>query len=285
MSAPTVGIAHPGAMGAAVGAAAAAGGARVCWASQGRSDATRQRARESGIEDLGEFSRLAEEVDVLLGVCPPSAALALAEQVGATGFAGTYVDANATAPETAERVAELVGASASFVDGGIVGPPPSRSGTSRLYLSGPGAESVAALFSGTVLGTVVLEGPPGRASALKASYSAYTKASTALLATIRALARHHGVDEALLAEWELSRPRLPERSERDPRNAAPKAWRFSGEMAEIASALRAAGLPGGALEGASEVYRRLAPFKDADEPPSLDELLRTLAPEAAPAGD
>ncbi|MGE5060010.1 MAG: phosphogluconate dehydrogenase, partial [Betaproteobacteria bacterium] len=53
MKPKTVALLHPGNMGATIGAAARAGGARVIWASQGRSDATRQRAERAGLIDVG----------------------------------------------------------------------------------------------------------------------------------------------------------------------------------------------------------------------------------------
>jgi hypothetical protein len=276
MRTTTVGIVHPGAMGAAVGAMAAAGGARVCWASKGRGDTTRERAAAAGLADLGDLTALASEVDILLSVCPPGAAEDLATQVATTGFAGIYVDANAIAPATALRVRSIVADRAHFVDGGIVGPPPRRAGTTRLYLSGPGAGQVAALFTGTELATVVLDGPAGRASALKACYATYTKGTSALLATIRALARHHQVEDALLDEWAISLPSVREQAATGPRRSAPKAWRFVGEMEELAAAFRDAGLPDGVPAAAAEVYRRLAPFKDRDDPP-LDDVLAALA--------
>ena len=274
----TIGVVHPGAMGAAVGAAATAGGARVCWASKGRGDATRDRARAAGLHDLGDLATLAAGVDILLSVCPPGAAEEVAGQVAATGFTGVYVDANAIAPATALRVGSVVAGRARFVDGGIVGPPPRRAGTTRLYLSGPEAGRVAALFEGTALSAIVLPGPAGQASALKTCYATYTKGTNALLATILGLARHHQVEDALLAEWAMSIPSLVEQATTGPGRAAPRAWRFVGEMEELASAFRDAGLPDGVPVAAAEVYRRLASFKDQD-PPSLDDVLAELAAE------
>ena len=43
---------------------------------------------------------------------------------------GLFVDCNAIAPDTAREAARIVeAAGAKFVDGGIVGPPPTQSGT------------------------------------------------------------------------------------------------------------------------------------------------------------
>ena len=122
MAARTVGLLHPGEMGAAVGAVLRGRGLRVLWASEGRSAGTRERAAAAGLEDGGSAAELAGS-DVLLSVCPPHAALDVARSVGR--FEGLYVDANAVAPATARKVAEIVSAAGGeLVDGGIVGSPP-----------------------------------------------------------------------------------------------------------------------------------------------------------------
>ena len=52
------------------------------------------------------------------------------------------------------------------------------------------------------------------ASALKLAYAAWSKGTAALLLAIRAVARAEGVEEELVAEWELSAAELPAQSER-----------------------------------------------------------------------
>jgi len=275
----TIGILHPGEMGSAVGAAARAGGARVVWASAGRGAATRKRAEADGLDDVDTLARLARESEIIVCVCPPASAPDVAREVAATRFGGTFVDGNAIAPATTRAVGEIVTAGgARFVDGGIIGPPPRKAGEARLYLSGPGAAAVAAVFKGTTLEAIVLDGPIGAASAIKMAYAAWTKGSQALLLAIRALAAREGVDAALLAEWARSQPDAMGRSERAVSANIKKAWRFVGEMDEIAATFEAAGLPNGFHEAAGEVYRRLAGWKDTAAPPSMAEVAKTLAP-------
>ena len=275
----TIGILHPGEMGSAVGAAARAGGARVIWASAGRGAATRKRAEADGLDDVDTLARLARESEIIVCVCPPASAPDVAREVAATRFGGTFVDGNAIAPATTRAVGEIVTAGgARFVDGGIIGPPPRKAGEARLYLSGPGAAAVAAVFKGTTLEAIVLDGPVGAASAIKMAYAAWTKGSQALLLAIRALAAREGVDAALLAEWARSQPDAMGRSERAVSANIKKAWRFVGEMDEIAATFEAAGLPNGFHEAAGEVYRRLAGWKDTAAPPSMAEVAKTLAP-------
>ncbi|HEX9192321.1 MAG TPA: DUF1932 domain-containing protein [Burkholderiales bacterium] len=272
----TVAILHPGEMGAAIGACLLSRGLRVVWASAGRGAQTRSRASASGIEDLGPLERALGVADAVISVCPPHGALALARKVAAAGFRGIYVDANAISPATARAVGNAVeAAGASFVDGGIIGPPPAQSGRSRIYLSGAKAGEIVALFAGTPMEAIALEAPAGAASALKACYAAWTKGATALLAAIRALAGHEGVEAALLAEWKLSQPELEKRSEAVTVQAR-KAWRWIGEMEEIAASFEAAGLPGGFHLAAAEIYRGLEAFKGRAKPPALSEIIEAL---------
>ena len=272
-----VGILHPGQMGASVGAAARDAGNRVIWASEGRGDASRARARESALEDVGTVAALCDDAEVVISVCPPMAALDLARSVAEAAFDGVFVDANAVSPGTVARVGAVVEkGGATFVDGGIVGPPAHRAGTTRLYLSGGAAPDVAALFAGSALEAIAIDGGAGAASALKMAYAAWTKGCTALLMSIRALATAHGVEAALLTEWGRSQAGLEERSERAVAGNAFKAWRFEGEMREIASTFAGVGLPPGFHEAAAEVYARLAGYKDRDPAPSVEEVVATL---------
>jgi 3-hydroxyisobutyrate dehydrogenase-like beta-hydroxyacid dehydrogenase len=240
----TVGLLHPGEMGAAVGAVLRGQGIRVVWASEGRSDETRARAEGARLEDVGSVDAVAQS-DVVFSICPPHAALEVARS---SDFAGIYVDANAVSPATAAEVGRVVG---EFVDGGIVGSPPREPGTTRLYLSGDRSGIVAELFAGSALDARVVR----NASAVKMAYAAWTKGTTAMLLAIRELARREGVEETLLAEWDLSLPGLRERHARAERSADAKGWRWVGEMEQIAATFEADGLPGGFHRAAAEVYR------------------------------
>ncbi len=251
-----VGLLHPGEMGAALGAVLRGAGHDVLWASAGRSRVTAERAERANLRDVGSAAELVSGCEVILSVCPPSAALEVARSVAA--FDGVFVDANAVSPATAHAVAATVEASgARFVDGGIVGPPPVSGGTTRLYLAGSSAAPVADLFEGTVVDARVVSDRIGTASALKMAYAAWTKGTAAMLLAIRELARAEDVEEMLLEEWRLSLPTLPEASVSAARSADAKGWRWVAEMEEIAATFAAAGLPVGFHRAAAEMFRRL----------------------------
>jgi 3-hydroxyisobutyrate dehydrogenase-like beta-hydroxyacid dehydrogenase len=254
MAGQTVGLLHPGEMGAAVGAVLLGQGHRVVWVSAGRSAKTRERAQEAGLEDAGSVARLVQLSDVIISVCPPHAAREVARSLA--GFEGVFVDANAVAPATARELSEVVDSGGGeFVDGGIVGPPPRTAGATRLYLSGTASAGVAELFAGSAVDGRVVSDEVGAASAVKMAYAAWTKGTAALLIAIRELAREEEVEPILLEEWRASLPELLERSERAVRSGQTKGWRWVGEMEEIAATFSAAGLPAGFHQAAAEVFR------------------------------
>ena len=161
-------------------------------------------------------------------------------------------------PVTAREIAAVVdGGGATFVDGGIVGPPPSDDQATRLYLSGLGAGAIADLFAGTTVDARVVSDEPGAASAVKMTYAAWTKGTAALLLAIREVARAEGVEDVLLTEWRASLPGLEERSARAARSAEAKGWRWVGEMEEIASTFASDGQPSGFHEAAAAVFREM----------------------------
>ena len=297
MDKPTVGLLHPGEMGAAVGQCLAAGGHEVLWVPRGRSPATKARAGAAGLTGAADLADLVRRADVIMSVCPPHAALEVAREVAGAGFGGLYVDANAVSPATVREVAGIVAdGGADCVDGGIIGTPPVQPGFIRLYLSGPRADEVRQLFDDTPVDVRVVDhgglsgavqdgtaqdearagiGVVGSASAVKMAYASWTKGSAALLLAARVLARAAGVEDVLLAEWSLSQPGLEERSGRAASAAAGKGWRWVAEMEEIAATMGAAGLPEGFHQAAAEIYRR-APH---DAEAGLDTVLDALAAE------
>ena len=263
----TIALLHPGNMGSTIGACAAAGGARVLWVSAQRSAATQTRAERRGLIGTASLAEALGQSEIVLSVCPPEFAVETAQSVAALKFRGIYVDANAVSRATAEEIGRIVtAAGADFVDGGIIGAPVERVGTTRLYLSGPRATQIAELFIGSMLDARGIGEEPGAASALKVAYAAWTKCTDILVLAIRAFAAREGIDQALLQEWAISQPALEKKCERAAAVAAPKAWRFVGEMREISEAFEAARLPGGFHLAAAEICERLACFKDQTEP-------------------
>jgi 3-hydroxyisobutyrate dehydrogenase-like beta-hydroxyacid dehydrogenase len=276
-----VGILHPGQMGISVAASAKNSGLSVCWTSEGRSLETRERAESQGLIELKNLTAFCQECSIIFSVCPPHAAEEVARIVIASNFKGLYVDANAISPNRTRRIGmKMEESGIEFVDGGIIGGPAWEPETTWLYLSGDSAERVAACFSEGPLGTVVMENRIGNASAVKMCFAAYTKGSSALLCAILATADRLGVREALEMQWSRGGSEFAVQTRERLRRVTAKAWRFAGEMDEIADTMAGAGLPEGFHRAAGEVYRRMSHFKGLDEYPPLEDVLEALKNES-----
>jgi 3-hydroxyisobutyrate dehydrogenase-like beta-hydroxyacid dehydrogenase len=261
-------------MGQAIGQALTAAGQTVTWIGAGRSAATRRRAESSGFEAVDELADALTGADLVMSVCPPDAAEAQASTVAEAGFKGTYVDCNAVAPATVRRIDDILSRSgATVTDAGIVGPPPKNEGTTRFYVSGPDADGVAVLFTGSAVEAIPVGAAVGAASAVKMAYAAWTKGSSALLIAVRALARSEGIEDNLLAEWARSQPAL---LKRDLSGSIAKAWRFTGEMHEVSETFADNHLPPSFHAAAADLYESLSPLKDKWDV-TLEEALDLLA--------
>lgn len=265
-----------GEMGSALARALVEHGQRVVTSAAGRSERTARRAAEAGAEAADSLAAALEPAEVFLSVLPPDRALELAERVAAAlpgrgGRSLLYADCNAVSPATSARIGELItAAGARYVDVGIIGAPPRP----VLYASGEHAGDLVDLAGGA-LEVRDIGGPAGRASALKMCYAAFTKGTTALATELLVAAQRLGVSEELRAELEQSAPELLGIAGRSVPRMPPKAYRWIGEMEEIAATFAAVGLTPRMLEGAGDMYRLV----EAAGAPSgdLDEVIRRLA--------
>jgi 3-hydroxyisobutyrate dehydrogenase-like beta-hydroxyacid dehydrogenase len=281
----TVGIVSPGHMGSGLGFSLARGGARVVATVAGRSDRTARLA--VGLELLPDLDAVVAESDVVLVVTPPAAAVAAAESIGAaarrTGTTPLVVDMNAVAPDTVHRVRSAVG-SLPLVDGSISGGPPTVVDGTHLYFSGPRAAEVVDLpWTGVV--TRVVGAELGRASALKMCTASVYKGTAALWSQAMITAARNDVLEEFLADVDRNVPSLPE----DVARAATKAHRYVGEMREIATTQRAAGLSAELFEAMAAVWEQVAEGAlAAQDPETVDvgmppsEMVERLLPGEAP---
>ena len=272
-----IGLLHPGQMGFAVGCTLKNSGHEVLWVSQGRGAQTAERARAAGFHDAKTLDALAQRAEAIVSVCPPEFAAEVALNVARSGFKGLYADMNAVSPDSKKETAQRMEASGmSFVDGGIVGLPAKERGRTWIYLSGPESAKLASLFTAGPLEVETLGGEVGKASALKMCYAAWSKGSTALIAAVIAAAGEMSVLEELKCAWSRGGP-VYSKVEADIVRAAPKAWRWAGEMREIAATLEAAGLPGGFHHAAEDLYTRLRSLKDSGDVQMNEVMARLTA--------
>ncbi len=272
-----LGILHPGEMGTALAASALNSGLNVYWCQEGRSDASRARANYLGLKTADTLAELCHSCEILVCVCPPHAAAAQADAVIACGFQGLYADVNAVSPATVRQIGmRMAEAGIHFVDGGIIGLPPTQPGTTWFYLSGTEAALVAACFAGGPLETSILGDDIGQASGLKMCFAANSKGTAALHTAILGAAQALGVRDALERQWDVYNPGFTAKSHARIRQVARKSWRFVGEMEEIAATLDDCGMPPDFHLGAAKIYARQEQFKDVGEDPPIEDILAAV---------
>ncbi|KAJ7124973.1 6-phosphogluconate dehydrogenase [Mycena epipterygia] len=258
-------------MGSAVARVLTRAGCTVLTNLDNRSETTRRRAREAGMQDAS-FKEIGATCDWMLSILPPSDALALAEKYLAesatsTRLAGSpspvFVDCNAVNPATVHRIAALFENSPSkFIDAAIIGGPPEDEYNPTIYASSSDDSLVDRFVGlskyGLKISALKGEGAGvGDASALKMSYAGITKGTTGLF-TAMILAAHQSspaTADALLHELHESQPVLLKRISRVVPPMVPKAYRWVGEMSEIAGFVGEG--EGDIYHGLSKLYSRI----------------------------
>jgi putative dehydrogenase len=251
-------------MGAGTAARLTSNGVNVVTWLEGRSSASRARAEKAGMRGV-DLAGIAA-ADIILSIVPPSDALALAEQLAPTLKASKtkplYADMNAVSSSKVEQVAAVIAPTGcTFSDGGIIGPPPRPDTRNTVYFfSAIPGDRVASLAKGG-LEVKMVDGPIGAASALKMSYAAIGKGLTALATASILMADKYGAKEALLEELQRSQPNTLKGISWSVPDMFVKAYRFVGEMEEIAEQ---SGRKSTAAiyNGIADLYREIAADQD-----------------------
>jgi len=231
-------------MGAGVAQRLAEHKVKVLTTLDGRSAASTARAREAGMTAV-PFERLVE-AQLVLSIVPPGAAVSLAKQMapllaaerkarGSSDGGPVFVDCNAVNPETVQEIGAIIAATGTpFVDAAIIGQPP-KPGAPGPHLYVAGAESGRVGTLGDYgLDVRVLDGPVGAASALKMCYAGINKGLAAIGAAMILAASRSGATAALYQEMSESLPNVLNSLRRQVPDMLPKAYRWVGEMHEIA---------------------------------------------------
>ncbi|MGE5526402.1 MAG: DUF1932 domain-containing protein [Rhodospirillaceae bacterium] len=262
MSEKNIGVVSPGDMGQAVAARLKEAGYSLYTALDGRSARTRALAGKAGIEDCGSMNALVSRCDMVWSILNPAAALDKAREaaaaMSATGRRITYVDCNAISPQTVREIDSIIaGAGGTFIDAGIVGPPPRGAAKARLYVSGRHAQRLTAIKSDHLVVRVV-SNRVGDASALKMCYGAITKGAVALGVELLVAARKLGVAEPLEREFEESLGDIYEWLLARTVTMPPKAYRWVPEMNEISKTFDGVGLTPRLMSGAADMFEAVA---------------------------
>ena len=274
-----IGFMTPGDMGQGVAMQLKKKGYTVLTALDKRSERSRRMAAEAGLTDVGSIARLVADSDLVMSVMNPGAALEFAreaaEAIRAQARKPTFIDCNATSPDTMREIeAAIKAAGARCLDGGLIGPPPRGSAKVNLYVSGPGAGDMEQLAN-EQLRVHVLGERLGDASAIKMCYGAFNKGTQGLMLETLMAAQRLGVYEELEKQILSSRaeayngllqalPQLP-----------PKAYRWVPEMHEIARTFAGVGMTPRIFQGEADMFELVAATPLGRETPENRDKSRT----------
>lgn len=257
----TVGVMSPGDMGSGVGGILVRSGLRVITSLKGRSEASSTRAAEEGIVDVGSLDDVVASSDLMLSILVPSEALVFAasaaESIVRTNSHVAFADCNAVSPATGVKIGKIITAAGGmFIDAGIIGGSPRTGAIPRFYASGEHAGILAEL-DGKGISVPVMRGAVGRASGLKMLYAALTKGTAALHASTLMAAKSLGLFDDLIHELEQSQSGTLTAMGRV-NSISAQAFRWIGEMEEIASTFEDAGVTPNIHAGAAETFQKIS---------------------------
>jgi 3-hydroxyisobutyrate dehydrogenase-like beta-hydroxyacid dehydrogenase len=256
-----IAVVSMGEMGSGIAARLVENGARVLTTLAGRSEASFIRARAAGVEIVDDGAMI-EQASMVLSVVPPSVAGETAARflplIERSNHKPVYLECNAVAPQTVQALSKpFAERGLRFLDASIIGLPPKPGGASpRLYMSGPVGQEAEILRS-FGLDTRVLSDAIGDASALKMAYAGINKGFQAIGVAMILGAARNGVAESLAAELEDSLPIHYNWIQKKIPGIYSKAYRWDGEMREIAKFLEPEAGAVAMLRGAAELYKHV----------------------------
>ena len=141
---------------------------------------------------------------------------------------------------------------AIFIDGGIIGGPPSENYQPVFYTSGPDTTPLESL-NGKGIKVSNIGSEIGQASAIKMCYAGMTKGTIALNISVLSTAKILGVYDSLIAEFSKSQSEMLKRMN-GMSEVHTKSNRWIGEMLEISSTFASANLSGMFHKAAADTY-------------------------------
>ncbi len=257
----TIAVVAMGEMGSSIARRLVDRGARVLTSLEGRSAASAERAKAAGVETLSD-AELIEQAQVFLSIVPPSLAAATAERfvsrIEHAAGKPAFIDCNAISPQTLHAIATpFLQRGLTFIDASIIGMPPKEGYSPRIYMSGPIAGEADTL-NALGLEVRVISTALGDASTVKMAYAGITKGFQALAASMALGAARAGAAECFVDELRDSQPQLYAWLLKMLPSMYAKAYRWDGEMREIAKFLEPERGASEMLAGAAALYQHIA---------------------------
>ncbi len=260
-------------------------GVRVLTYAQDRSETTRKRAENVGVECLPTLQALVKEAELIVSIVVPFAAKRVAAKVAkAAAQAGVtnllYLDANAISPMTAGQIGSILArGNVEFIDGCIIGSAAKMDKGAVVYVSGPQAARTEELqnhgLTVKVLGAAVAQ-----ASAFKVVYAGLTKGLQGLFVELLMGAQRFGLLDEIINRYEESFPGLLDKITPSIIGLRIHAARRAEEMVELRQTFNHNGMKAFMAPAAQKVLQAIADLdvRQTSETGARDgDLLQTLA--------
>jgi 3-hydroxyisobutyrate dehydrogenase-like beta-hydroxyacid dehydrogenase len=229
--------------------------------------ALRRHAREQGVRLADTHAELAARSDLVVSAVTASQAVAVAVACAASMRPGAFfLDLNSASPGAKRSAAEAVNATGGrYVEGAVMTSVPPHRLKVPLLLGGPDAAALEPALNALGFAARVASGTLGVASATKMCRSVMIKGLEAMVIESFTAARHHGVEDALIAslhetfpgiDWERQAAYFFQRVIEHGR-------RRSEEMREVAETVQEAGLVPWSAGGTADRQAWMAGLADA----------------------
>ena len=271
-----IGLIGLGEMGSEIGRYLVMNDLEVISVYEGRSEISKQRASKYKIRDAGSIEQFCKISDLVISIIPPDKAVETANLY--TSYKNKdgqiYCDLNAISTITAKKIKLLLDEKKiDYVDGAIMGGPPTENYSPRIYLSGKLSEKLNFL-NGKGIELMVLKGSDFKASATKMVYASITKGSKALVAGALIAAKKNNVYDELMEELKYSEEYFSLVAKDQIPSIKHKAYRWVGEMNEISLTYKESGLTGGFHSEAENVYELIKNLPEGKL--EIDEIINQI---------
>ena len=271
-----IGLIGLGEMGSEIGRYLVMNDLEVISVYEGRSEISKKRASKYKIRDAGSIEQFCKISDLVISIIPPDKAVETANLY--TSYKNKdgqiYCDLNAISTITAKKIKLLLDEKKiDYVDGAIMGGPPTENYSPRIYLSGKLSEKLNFL-NGKGIELMVLKGSDFRASATKMVYASITKGSKALVAGALIAAKKNNVYDELMEELKYSEEYFSLVAKNQIPSIKHKAYRWVGEMNEISLTYKESGLTGGFHSEAENVYELIKNLPEGKL--EIDEIINQI---------
>ena len=271
-----IGLIGLGEMGSEIGRYLVMNDLEVISVYEGRSEISKKRASKYKIRDAGSIEQFCKISDLVISIIPPDKAVETANLY--TSYKNKdgqiYCDLNAISTITAKKIKLLLDEKKiDYVDGAIMGGPPTENYSPRIYLSGKLSEKLNFL-NGKGIELMVLKGSDFKASATKMVYASITKGSKALVAGALIAAKKNNVYDELMEELKYSEEYFSLVAKNQIPSIKHKAYRWVGEMNEISLTYKESGLTGGFHSEAANVYELIKNLPEGKL--EIDEIINQI---------